>query len=115
MTEATAKKEPVPYSFKTVEGHAFSGLDGKMHSVGDKPAVTYADGTKWWYRNNLVHRDGDLPAVIWWNGVQEWWQNGQRHRDNGPAMIYPFGPGIDERVRGVKEWWTRGRLVKRSK
>ena len=35
---------------------------GELHRVGD-PAVTYPDGTKLWYQNNLLHRE-DGPAVI---------------------------------------------------
>lgn len=103
-----------PYSFTTKEGHVFSGIDGQMHSVDDAPAVIYADGTKWWYKNNQVHRDGG-PAVVWGNGVEEWWQNGMRHRTDGPAQIYPNMPAITPRLRGVKEWWLKGRLIRREK
>ena len=100
-----------PYSFTTKEGHRFSGVDGKMHSVDDEPAVVYADGTKWWYRENEIHRDAG-PAVVWSNGTQEWWQNNRRHRADGPAVIYPNSMAIGLQKRGVKEWWTDGRFVR---
>jgi hypothetical protein len=95
------------YSFTTVEGHVFSGVAGMMHSFDDAPAVTYADGTRWWYRGNQVHRDG-APAIVWGNGVEEWFQENQRHREDGPAVTYPDAEGVSPMVRGVRQWWVRG-------
>ncbi len=104
-----------PYSFTLKEGHRFSGVDKKLHSVEDAPAIVYADGSMWWYENDKIHRGGDKPAIIWWNGVEEYWQNNQRHRDNGPAVIFPDNENVHPMMRGVKQWWTRGRLVKQEK
>jgi hypothetical protein len=103
-----------PYSFQTKEGHRFSGLGKEMHSVSDQPAVIYADGTRWWYRNNLIHREGG-PAIIWANGVEEWWQNDKRHRADGPAVTYPNTAAIDASLRGVKQFWEQGRKVRETR
>jgi hypothetical protein len=34
--------------------HTFK--DDKLHSYNDLPAVEYADGTKYWYKNGEIHR-----------------------------------------------------------
>lgn len=102
---------PAATSFKTDEGHAFVHVDGKMHSVDDAPAVIYADGARWWYREGKIHRIGG-PAVIFPNGVEEWWQNNQRHRPDGPAIIYPDTDKVSPELCGVKQWWAHGRLIR---
>lgn len=58
-----------------------------IHSVGDKPARVYSNGTKEWHDFGKLHRS-KKPAVIYKNGDQEWWKFGERHRSNGPAVIY---------------------------
>lgn len=105
MSDAEEKKT-MPYSFVTREGHRFSGIDNKLHSVGDEPAVVYADGTKWWYREGLIHRDNG-PAVVHPNGAQEWWLNNQRQRTE-----YPDSEGIHPDLRGVKQFYENGVLVR---
>ena len=66
--------------------------DGKIHSIGDKPAVIWSSGNKFWYKNGKYHRDGDKPAVIWSNGDKSWYKNGKCHRDGGkPAVIWSTG------------------------
>lgn len=106
-----AEDEPQRLNFTLAEGHVFRHVNGKLHSENDAPAVIYADGTQWWYREGKIHRDGG-PAVRLANGVEEWWQDNQRHRDGAPAVIYPATPVVAASLRGVKQWWTRGKLVK---
>ena len=38
-----------------------------------------ANGSKFWYQNDLYHRDNDQPAVIYANGSKLWYQNGKIH------------------------------------
>ena len=103
--------DPVRSSFTTNEGHVYHLVDRKMHSENDQPAVVYANGTKWWYREGKIHRDG-APAVIFPNGVEEWWQNGRRHRDGGPAVIFPSSAAVNPEGRGVRQWWSGGKLIR---
>ena len=42
----------------------------------DGPAVKYANGTKWWYKNDQRHRD-DGPAVERANGTKRWYYEGK--------------------------------------
>ena len=49
----------------------------EIHSCDDRPAVIYASGTKWWYKNGERHRDGDKPAVIFADGEKRWYKNGK--------------------------------------
>jgi len=44
-------------------------------NLEDGPAVTKADGTRFWYRNSKLHRT-DGPAVIHSSGRKEFWLNG---------------------------------------
>jgi len=34
---------------------------GQLHSYNDKPAQTWSNGTKYWYKNGLQHREGINP------------------------------------------------------
>lgn len=108
------------YDFTLKEGHRFSGARdrdglGLMHSFDDEPAVVYADGTKWWYREGQVHRDGDKPAIEWWNGTKEWFFHDKRHREGGPALVYSDHPSLHPRLRGTKHYYTHGQLVRVEK
>lgn len=103
--------EPVHKTFQTDEGHVGHTRDGKLHSVDGAAAMTYPDGTSWWYHHGKIHRE-DGPAVQWSNGVSEWWQDNQRHRDQGPAVIFPNTAAIAPDKRGIKQWWVRGKLIK---
>lgn len=104
MTEET--KSPQPYSFTTREGHTYSGIDKQLHSIDDQPAVVYADGTRWWYRDGKIHRDNG-PAIIHANGVQEWWQNNQRQ-----CIEYPDSLAVHPDLRGVKQFYENGVVVR---
>ena len=59
------------------------------------------DGTRYWYRNDLLHRENG-PAVEWADGSTEWWLHGALHRTGAPAI---------ERADGSREWWEHGRQV----
>jgi len=73
---------------------------GKLHSIGDSPAIIRVEGQMEWYKNGLLHRDNG-PAVI--DGIRmEWYKNGKRHRDDGPAVI-------DQ--DGVFQFWENGMQV----
>lgn len=38
--------------------------NGDYHSVCDKPAIIFDDGTREWWLHGKTHRDGDKPAII---------------------------------------------------
>jgi len=42
----------------------------------DGPAVEYANGTKFWYRNDQLHRE-DGPAVEYAHGFKYWYFRGK--------------------------------------
>jgi hypothetical protein len=50
-------------------------INGKLHSVDDKPAVTYNNGDREWYCEGVRHRTNNRPAVIKANMV-EYYVNG---------------------------------------
>ena len=58
----------------------------------------YADGTKYWYLNDLLHRE-DGPAVEYASGRKAWYLNGELTREDGPAV---------ECSDGYREWWLNG-------
>lgn len=75
-------------------------LDGALHSLDGRPAVTLTDGSKqqWWVRGKK-HREDGMPAVTSL-GKQQWWKNGLKHRDDGPAVV----------AGRLKQWWRNGKL-----
>lgn len=99
-------------------------INGKLHSVYDRPSVIYLDGSKSWHKNDLLHRDNDNPAYIGSDGLKEWRRNGKIHRDNDkPAHIRPNiqkwfqndklhrdndKPAIINK-NSFKEWWIDGK------
>jgi hypothetical protein len=50
----------------------------RSHRDGDKPAITYKDGTKFWLRHGRPHRGGGRPAVVRANGDMEWYVDGRK-------------------------------------
>jgi len=54
--------------------------------INDKPAVIYQNGTRLWYKNNLLHRDHDQPAIIYTNGQQQWYRNGHLCSESGAVV-----------------------------
>ena len=82
------------------DGSKFWYKNGQLHREGDLPAEIYANGSKYWYKNGQFHRDGDEPAIIYVDGSKYWYKNGQYHRDGDePAIIY---------VNGIKFWFKNG-------
>jgi hypothetical protein len=49
--------------------------EGKLHRDGDKPAVIFSDGSRWWYKEGKLHRD--KPACIDRNGSKYWYKDGK--------------------------------------
>ena len=90
----------------TREGHVFKTIDKQLHSTDDEPAVTYADGTRWWYAKGQIHRSQGKPAVVWHNGVEEFWEQGQRLR-----VVFPNAPGVAMELRGVTQYWSNGKML----
>ena len=67
---------------------------GQWHRVHG-PAITYPDGTDFWYQHGERHRV-DGPAITSPDGYEAWWQQGKLHRVGGPAVTY---------LDGDREWW----------
>ena len=61
----------------------------------DGPAIEYADGTKYWYRDGKLHRE-DGPAIESARKSKYWCHEGLLHRSDGPAIEYGDGR---------KEYW----------
>ncbi len=79
-------------------------IDNKRHRDNDKPAIKYANGSKYWYQNGKRHRDNDKPAIECLDGSKLWYKNDKLHRDNDkPAVEYTYGR---------KEWWQNGELIR---
>ncbi len=52
---------------------------------GEPTVVNYSDGTKMYYKNNVLHRVGG-PAIEKADGTWEYHFEGQKHRIDGPAI-----------------------------
>jgi hypothetical protein len=61
----------------------------------DGPTREYANGDKFWLRNDQRHRE-DGPACEYADGAKYWYRNDQLHREDGPAC---------EHANGKKEYW----------
>lgn len=72
----------------------------KLHRE-DGPAVEYASGTKYWYRNGKCHRE-DGPAIELCDGDRAWYLNDMRHREDGPAI---------ECSDGYRSWYLNGHEI----
>jgi hypothetical protein len=56
--------------------------NGWLHSRYDEPAKVFANGVKYWYKNNKRHRSNNQPAAIG-HISQEWWIHGVcQHRQS---------------------------------
>ena len=53
----------------------FSDKEMVVRHREDGPALEWADGDKFWYRDGLVHRE-DGPALIYSNGSKYWYIDG---------------------------------------
>jgi hypothetical protein len=59
-----------------------------MH-VHNKPSNIDDMGTMYWLNDSAVpHSFDDQPAVIYASGDAYWYKNGLKHRENAPAVIY---------------------------
>jgi len=69
---------------------------------GEPTIVHYSDGTKMYYKNNVLHRVGK-PAIERADGTWEYYFEGKKHRIDGPAESSDYD---DEGlyVEGVYYW-----------
>lgn len=81
-------------------GNQYWYKDGELHRE-DGPAAEYEDGDRAWYIDGKLHREG-APAVVYTNGDKVWYRNGELHREDGPAV---------ELADGIKEWYINGEQV----
>ena len=72
--------------------------NGKFHRE-DGPAVEYANGKKYWYKEGIRHRE-DGPAIEYASGYKEWHKEGKIHREDGPAIEF---------ANGTKNWFKEGK------
>lgn len=49
---------------------------GNLHSYNDKPAVSYSDGTKYWYYDGVLHRENG-PAIVYSNDEVSFYYHGE--------------------------------------
>ena len=80
--------------------------NGIIHRGGDQPSII-DQGSRYWYKNGVLHRDFDLPAmIIYPSGNKRWYKNGLLHRDGGnPAVI---------NYNGYQEWWIEGKYIRKD-
>jgi hypothetical protein len=88
-------------------GNKFYYKDKKMTKLHreDGPAVEYASGAKFWFRDGKRHRE-DGPAIEHADGSKEWYRDGKRHREDGPAI---------EWSDGSKFWYWDGKRLAEAK
>jgi hypothetical protein len=74
--EETGAQQMQDYKVKVdSEGNErWFNMSGRLHREGG-PAVTFADGSQFWYKNGQPHRIGG-PAIIYADGGEEYWING---------------------------------------
>jgi hypothetical protein len=114
-------------------GTTTTTVNGKLHSINDRPARVSANGlqewyehglihrvtrdesgqvlpaqiaasgSKWWYINDKYHRDDDLPAIVYASGQQMWYINGKQHRSTRDADGYTLPAEIW--ADGSKMWY----------
>lgn len=71
-------------------GNVFYFNESNKFHREDGPAMEYANGHKFWFKNGFWHREYG-PAAEYTNGDKWWYKNGLRHREDGPAMEYADG------------------------
>ena len=82
------------------DGTRYWYKDDRRHRDGDEPAEIRENGTRYWYKDGELHRDGDEPAEIWADGTLRWYKNGELHRDGDePAEIW---------ADGSRSWYKNG-------
>ena len=55
---------------------SYRNSDDQLHRE-DGPAIEWADGSRFWYRNGKLHRE-EGPAVEWADGSLQWFLDGKR-------------------------------------
>ena len=75
-------------------------LDGKLHSLGDMPAVESAS-SKLWYKEGKLHRENGA-AIIYRDGDKVWYKEDRCHREDGPAVV---------NASGSRHWYYNGNRV----
>lgn len=92
------------------DGNERHFIDGAYGRPGDLPSVVWADGSRFWYKENpkrggmcqpaaIPHREGGLPASIKANGDKYYYIDGKLSREDGPAV---------ELSNGTRKWFTKG-------
>jgi len=89
MDNSNSKISIDDYGTKT-----YTNLKEDLHRL-DGPALEYANGDKFWYKEGRWHRENS-PAIEWINGSKEWYKEGLCHRIDGPA---------EEWANGEKYWY----------
>ncbi len=91
----------------------YRDAQGNLHRE-DGPALSYPDGTNFWFRHGTIHR-ADGPAIERADGTREWLIDGELHNDNGPAMIIKatgqrifYRRGVIHREDGPAIEWPDG-------
>lgn len=69
---------------------------------GEPTIVNYSDGTKMYYKNNVLHRVGG-PAIERGDGTWEYYYEGKKHRLDGPA-VYSIYDDEGYYVDGKNYW-----------
>ncbi len=72
-----------------------------MKIIEEEGNVEQADGTKSWWRNEMLHRTNG-PAIEYANGSKSWYLNDELHRIDGPAI---------ENADGTKGWWLKDKKL----
>jgi hypothetical protein len=75
-------------------------VNGKRHSIDDKPTVVYDTSYKYWMNRGYFHRDNG-HAVELANETKKWYKMGLLHRVDGPAI---------ESIDGSPEWYLDGKF-----
>lgn len=89
------------------------------------PAIISADGTQYWYNNNMIHRDDIIeinghkqymPAIIHKNGNKLWYWKNNIHR-NDIILIDGFPQTLPAVIYncGTQKWYKNGLLHRSDK
>jgi hypothetical protein len=79
----------------------FKDREMTIYHRTDGPAIEWADGSKYWYIDDMLHRE-DGPAIEYIDGYKAWYIEGKRHRTDGAAI---------EWSGGTKYWFIHNRQL----
>ncbi len=126
LSEIVAEKFPVDFDINSkLFSNVWNYIKNDIAQVlsveiedGDPCVVHYSDGTKMYYKDNLLHRIGK-PAVERPDGTCEYHYKGQLHRLDGEAIATSYGEGYyiagdnyynkEEFKSAVNEWLQNNR------